>query len=208
MNPSKHQNPLESPHTPANPNARPESIMGESQIEQLIADANAAEHSNPDTRAFMEPKTATGTGKRGRKRKNPDDPKWTKTESGGANFSTSTTPPPSQDSSAPPPNPDVDYSAAFRGLFVVGSNSLVRATRCEAVALTVGEIDSLAIVWGKVAARYLPSYLNQHAELVQALVVTGAVGYRIKTVMDEEIRRRKEEAQAKKDAFEAESRVL
>lgn len=204
---------VEQPASP-NPEQNPDTVAGESAIESLINQANEAEHHDPDARGFMEPKTST-KGKGGRKRKNPDDPKWARIDAQkaqGPNPQGNTSQP--GGTATPPPNDaktmGADFSIAIRGLFAVGSNALVKATKCPDVALSDEELKSLGDVWGAVAAKYMPQYLNDHAELVSAIVVTGAIGLRIHNVMEKEIARRQAE-KAKRDAantFEGEVRTL
>lgn len=166
--------------TSADPARDSDTAANESAIGDLI---NQANEEAAEGRTFMEPKVPKG--KAGRKRKNPNDPKW------GASGSTAEATPPPE-----PEAPPVDYSAACRGLFAVMSSSLVRATKCPDAALTGDEIGALGDSWGKVIARYAPAFLNSHAELIGALAVTGAVGFRIKSVLEAEIIRRKAEAAA------------
>ncbi len=172
----------------ADPKAVKPPTEAEASIETLISKANEEQS---EARGFMEPKSEKK--KRGRPKKEPQS-EQTPPETGEPGPSTGPT--------------GAEYAAALRGLFTVGSNMLVRATKVPDVALQPQEIDSLSITWSSVIHRYMPAYLATHQELLAAFAVTGMVGFRIHMVLTEEIEKRKAEKAKKvepenvRDAFD------
>jgi hypothetical protein len=166
---------------PVTPQPKVETEIAEAEIENLI---NQAQQTESESRPFMQPK-ATTEKRRGRPRKNPDDPKWT-----GGNASTN------QNEQANPETPPADFKEPCKLLFTMLSGLLEKSTKCPDMALMPPEIDALGNSWGAVCNRYMPNILGAHAELVIALTISAPVAIRLHTVAQMEIEKRKA-AQAK-----------
>ena len=179
---------IETPVSTTPPEApKIDNFTAQNSVEGLIKQANETQGEN---RGFMEPKDSVKKSKGGRPRKDPNDPKW----------ANRTVPGPQAQSGVMPATPGVniaaDFLPAFKGLFTVSSGMLVRSTGLKETALDPSEIEGLSMAWSAVAARYLPAAMQQYAELIGAVTITGAVGYRIYSVVHVEIERRKREMMA------------
>ena len=194
---SKKSPKIETPEVKTAESAIPEAPKVETQaapseaIAAVAALAGQAQAATDGAKPFMEPKNEgeQSTRKKRVYRKNPSDPHWSgtsQTPTGGG----------SSEQAAPTP-PPADYTELCKNTFKIASGVIVRGTQCPAAGLLPEEVDALAASWNKVIVRYAPAFLNSHAELLGAVVVTGVVGMRINSVLQAEVKRRKAEADAR-----------
>lgn len=87
-----------------------------------------------------------------------------------------------------------DARDGARGLFKVLSSALQRTTKCDDMALLPEEIDQLGELWGQVANQYMPAVMGAHGPLIFACITTAGVAFRLSTVAEAEIVRKRNAA--------------
>lgn len=164
--------------------------------EELRALAQEAAAESSDDRKFMEPKKKTG-----RKRKNPDDPKWQKIDAERAQKEEP------QSSKSPddillPSGASAFSKNACRGSFKLLGAVIVRTTGLPDTAPTDSELEDLSEMWGRVVDQYAPQVVAKYGNLIGAGTVTFAYLVRVKGSIDLEIERRLAEKE-RQEAAEA-----